>query len=994
MKKAKYLVFILLIAVALSAALAGCSLFANIFSAEKDDKVEIIDVTSIQVGNSSIYMAPTGETRERQIVSTVFPENATNKKVKYDIITPGAAKYISVDSSGKVRALGNVTETPIVVRIKSVSNPNVYVDVFVSVVIVPLERIVFDTLALSVQLGTNPQVNFKIEPDYATVESFHYEVINTNNEEEIYATVDEQTGVIYPSRIGTARVRVYNTDALGETLVEGFLEINIVYAPLDYNITVRSNDDKIYKQAVEEGGFDTFEIDVWKEASSHCDPNPEISWLVNNTKIGDSSIQGAKNIIFNSAEIFKGEPGDKQISVRLESGKNDVQILELPLITVYPPLITLNLTNRTIKPQYEVNDTIEITATYGSGQYPPDSYNWYLLEEGDDEEIIISGMTANTLYYEVDRIGSFKIVCYPVVRGIKRTDLRREITLGQMQHSVTGNNISGVYIDGAPFDGGYAPYVKWDSLPYDAGDYTVEIRTGSEETQNHITLESSNPVHARYFTAHGVHIPSSTADLQTSFSIKIKAEGYNFTDWVSYEGGSIAVTHYEYLDPLAAADPVLAGMNGYIVNMKELGDLLNYVSIFRPEELSTTSGGDLEFHDGFSFSVYVPFTYDDVSVKHPSNGNPADETDPEKVNAYKLISAAFTAYADSGTFRVEYSVGVLGEINITLWFKDIITEYLSTAPSENAELPFVTHYAKQPRVTNTLPIDAISRTLSVSTSNQLYFAASLGYRPIPVAGSSAETIYNIARNVLKRIINDGMSDAEKAHAIYDYLSAEVLYDYELAAIPLNTPNINSYEGFYLEGVFIRGKAVCDGIAKSFNLLAHMEGIAAKKISGYAVQGGSSIGHAWNKINIGGEWYIVDATWGSSYSASLDGELQTHAYLLVTDNMVSSTHHTYGEHPDTTEERHRVYLDTELAEGITPTLYSDEDITKIVEEYIPLLEASGEEVWIQIYASNNYRSTFPIDPDNVILQKIGNTLGHSGCWSIGNGYFVIRVAADG
>jgi hypothetical protein len=61
-------------------------------------------------------------------------------------------------------------------------------------------------------------------------------------------------------------------------------------------------------------------------------------------------------------------------------------------------------------------------------------------------------------------------------------------------------------------------------------------------------------------------------------------------------------------------------------------------------------------------------------------------------------------------------------------------------PYVNAEVTL--HYASVPRAPGSaLPIDSNTRTMSVSTSNQLYFAVVLGYRPVPVSGSPAKRNY-------------------------------------------------------------------------------------------------------------------------------------------------------------------------------------------------------------------------------------------------------------
>ena len=69
------------------------------------------------------------------------------------------------------------------------------------------------------------------------------------------------------------------------------------------------------------------------------------------------------------------------------------------------------------------------------------------------------------------------------------------------------------------------------------------------------------------------------------------------------------------------------------------------------------------------------------------------------------------------------------------------------------------------------PIDTDSRSgREVYNSEELWWVVEHGYRPIfPIEGSVAEEIYEQAKDVLRSIIYKGMSDYEKALAIYEYV---------------------------------------------------------------------------------------------------------------------------------------------------------------------------------------------------------------------------------
>ena len=150
-------------------------------------------------------------------------------------------------------------------------------------------------------------------------------------------------------------------------------------------------------------------------------------------------------------------------------------------------------------------------------------------------------------------------------------------------------------------------------------------------------------------------------------------------------------------------------------------------------------------------------------------------------------------------------------------------------------------------------------SLSVSSSDQLYFCLVNRIKPICEIDSQADIIYKEMKKILRDIINDDMNDTEKLLAIHDYLVMNVTYDQELLDLLYVNSSISNYYGFYLEGVFLEKKAVCEGISKAFACLANIEGISTVCVSGYQASNPNGVGHAWNKSYVNGKWYIIDVT---------------------------------------------------------------------------------------------------------------------------------------
>ena len=185
---------------------------------------------------------------------------------------------------------------------------------------------------------------------------------------------------------------------------------------------------------------------------------------------------------------------------------------------------------------------------------------------------------------------------------------------------------------------------------------------------------------------------------------------------------------------------------------------------------------------------------------------------------------------------------------------------------------------------------------SVYSSEELYWAVENKVTPIPVENSPAEEIYNLAKNTLRNIISDDMSDYEKTLSIFDWICTNTVYD-NYSTFPTSYGDYcnTNVPAYYLEGVFVTGYAVCDGFSKAFSLMCNMEGIDAIRIVGTQ----NNYGHAWNKVfvdkntsdNIDGQYYYVDITW-SNFERAGNLEDMSHAYFMVSDNSIEGGYPYY------------------------------------------------------------------------------------------------------
>jgi len=125
---------------------------------------------------------------------------------------------------------------------------------------------------------------------------------------------------------------------------------------------------------------------------------------------------------------------------------------------------------------------------------------------------------------------------------------------------------------------------------------------------------------------------------------------------------------------------------------------------------------------------------------------------------------------------------------------------------------------------------------------------------------------NIHRNLpaLTTFLTEpAQNNLEKVRAIYVWMTHHISYDEE--AYNNGTRRINQN----IADILRRKKAVCFGYATLFQAMCAKAGLEAEIISGYskgtltAQPNLKEADHAWNAVWIDDQWYLLDATWGSS-----------------------------------------------------------------------------------------------------------------------------------
>jgi hypothetical protein len=96
-----------------------------------------------------------------------------------------------------------------------------------------------------------------------------------------------------------------------------------------------------------------------------------------------------------------------------------------------------------------------------------------------------------------------------------------------------------------------------------------------------------------------------------------------------------------------------------------------------------------------------------------------------------------------------------------------------------------------------------------------------------------------------KTLDDDLNTRQKLVKIYDYIRKGTVYDLDFKY---------AHTAY---GALVAGRSVCDGYAYALQYICEELGIPCVIVTGDTDQ--SDIGHAWNKVKIGKNWYVIDAT---------------------------------------------------------------------------------------------------------------------------------------
>jgi len=226
--------------------------------------------------------------------------------------------------------------------------------------------------------------------------------------------------------------------------------------------------------------------------------------------------------------------------------------------------------------------------------------------------------------------------------------------------------------------------------------------------------------------------------------------------------------------------------------------------------------------------------------------------------------------------------------------------------------------------------------------------------------SQQNAIRRVVPQIISSIIFRGMTDLEKSIAINQYLVDTARYDW----LALENAEENNFQyvdpifndSFTAYGILINNVGVCAGYAAAFKLLADEAGLESIVVTGY-LEG--YLPHAWNRVNINGQWHTVDVT-------NNDNEFLYNIFLHLPDSVAGKV--LVEDDKYIMSDFFGTHRSTNSADEYYHVMGRFFDRNSIAAELAALMQETG---------SANLRTDFDLDDDTFfdIVQEVASLIGN-------------------
>ncbi len=165
---------------------------------------------------------------------------------------------------------------------------------------------------------------------------------------------------------------------------------------------------------------------------------------------------------------------------------------------------------------------------------------------------------------------------------------------------------------------------------------------------------------------------------------------------------------------------------------------------------------------------------------------------------------------------------------------------------------------------------SLTRTITTGDAQQVFFIPTYSITAAERATQEAE-LEQVASLYYDSLVADA-TDYQKVKAAYEFVITQASYQ-------ITDQDQTVY------GALVQGQAVCAGYARAVQYLLNRVGVVCGYVAGDASGTEGSVTHAWNFVQIAGDYYYLDATWGeASWGTGID-----YSYLCVNAEDLATTH---------------------------------------------------------------------------------------------------------
>lgn len=223
--------------------------------------------------------------------------------------------------------------------------------------------------------------------------------------------------------------------------------------------------------------------------------------------------------------------------------------------------------------------------------------------------------------------------------------------------------------------------------------------------------------------------------------------------------------------------------------------------------------------------------------------------------------------------------------------------------------------------------------------------------------AQAKAFYDGELQAIVDQVPQGFSDAEKVLFIHDYLAAHYEYDNDFAI----------YDAY---NFLKEGKGVCQAYMLTFSALMDKLGVPVSYVES------DYLNHAWNVVELGGNWYHVDVTWDDPTNVDVLGGAR-HQYFLLSDETNEALRRAYAE--KNAAQLNGPYVNDQLCGRDVTCADKSYETGPWAQAESPVVYVAGEESWYYISTNSEDKGLYRWsgDPDQAPVPVEGYTTNYSG-----------------